>query len=117
MTTTPSEAETPGQQLATYVKSTPTDATYVDDCAAQAEAVVAEALRTSTPGVERPCPADLRNRAVLEVGAELFARRGLRNGIATFGVGDDGLQPVRVSRDPMHLARSILAPYMGGPFA
>ena len=58
-----------------------------------------------------------RDRAALEVGAELWARRGLKNGVATFGAGDDGLTPVHVPRDPMHLARAILAPFLGGPFA
>lgn len=103
--------------LTAYVKASANDATYVEQCAAEAEAIVAESLRSGTAGLERPAPAELRKRAVVEVGAELYARRGLRNGIATFGTGDGDVQPVRVNRDPMHLARSILAPYLGGPFA
>lgn len=104
--------------LAAYVSATSPADPYVVECEAQAEAIVAEALRPATPGgPERPVPPTLRARAVLEVGAELYARRGLRNGVATFGSADGDLQPVRVSRDPMHLARSILAPYIGGPFA
>lgn len=101
--------------LAAYVSVDKTN-TYVGECAAEAEAIVAKALHLED-GTERSTPPELRRRAVIEVGAELYARRGLRNGIATFGQADGGLQPVRVARDPMHLAREILAPYLGGPFA
>ena len=104
------------KRLAAYVKSANTDLTYVARCAEEAERIVAEALR-GPDNNERSIPPDLRDRAALEVGAELWARRGLKNGVATFGAGDDGLTPVHVPRDPMHLARAILAPFLGGPFA
>lgn len=103
-------------QLTKYVSANQADADFVRACLDEAEQIVANAL-LSPAGTVRTCPEEIRDRAVKEVGAELFARRGLRNGIATFGTGDGDLQPVRVARDPMHLARSILAPWAGGPFA
>lgn len=49
-------------------------------------------------------------RAVLEVGADLFYRRLARNGITTFDGVD--VEPVRLNRNPMSAAYPILRPHL-----
>ena len=57
----------------------------------------------------------VQERAVLEVGSELFHRRNAPNGVAQFAALDGA--PIRVARDPMVAARPLLSPYLGGGFA
>ena len=68
-----------------------------------------------TPGnaaVVSPLPLPIVNRAILEVGAELFHRRQAPSGISQFAT-PDGSSAVRVARDPMIAARDMLAPFVG----
>ena len=61
-------------------------------------------------------PTPVKDRAVLDVAAELFHRRQAPGGIAQFATFD-GQSPVRLARDPMQAAYPILRPYLGGGFA
>lgn len=70
--------------------------------------------------VNRACgdhdvPAEIRERAVIEAGSELFHRRQAPNGISQFAAPDGSAQ--RVARDPMNAARAILQPYLPLGFA
>ena len=60
-------------------------------------------------------PAEILDRACLEVGAELFHRKSAKNGIAQFGAVDG--QPVRIARDPMVAAYPLLDRFVKGGFA
>lgn len=108
-----STAPETGGRLAAYVKATPADAAFVASCQAEADALVAAHVGSDQGRV----PAEILDRAALEVAADLFYRRKSQNGIATFGGGDVDLTPLRIARDPMHAARELLRPYLGGPFA
>ena len=57
-------------------------------------------------------PDDVRERAVLEVAAELYHRRSAPNGIKNFADGFDGTAAIRVARDALVAARPLLAPYL-----
>lgn len=59
-------------------------------------------------------PVEVYDRAVLEVGAELFHRKASRNGVAQFATGDS-VSPMRISRDPLVAARGLLAPFLPTP--
>ncbi len=106
MTTQPA-----GVTLTQYVKAVSTDAAFVTACETEAETIVAEHIGVAS------VPAEVRRRAVLEVAADLFYRRKSQNGITVFGGGDVDLTPLRIARDPLHAARELLRPYLGGPFA
>lgn len=56
-------------------------------------------------------PTVIFDRAVLEVGSELFHRKNAPNGVAQFNTFDAA--PIRVARDPMVAAYPLLAPYLG----
>lgn len=60
-------------------------------------------------------PDQIAQRAVLEVGSELYHRKNAPNGVAQFATLDS--PAVKIARDPMVAARPILAPYLGGGFA
>ena len=94
--------------LATYVGAADSDADYVTACADVAGSLVTEAVGNQT------IPEEIRARAILEVGADLYHRRTTRNGIATFG---DGMDPAvfRVGADPLKAARPLLAPWLEPP--
>lgn len=57
-------------------------------------------------------PSAILDRAVLEVGSELFHRRQAPSGIAQFATAE-GQSPIRVARDPMIAAYPILQPFTG----
>ncbi|OYO16285.1 hypothetical protein CGZ94_04920 [Enemella evansiae] len=82
---------------------------YTTECETEATALVDRHIGTAT------VPPDIRDRAVLEVAADLFYRRETRNGVVAFGGQDGGasVAPVRVSRDPMKAATDLLRPYLG----
>lgn len=108
-------------RLARYVSAAPDDE-HVAACLAEASGLVAAELGAEeVDGVEvtantfLPVPAAVRDRAVLEVAADLFYRRQTRLGVT--GFADSDLNPLRVTRDPLAGARPILAPYMAGGFA
>lgn len=122
MTTTPPEAD-PVAALTTHVSAAAGDAGYVTECVAEADQLVARHLTADVVQLdgtvvraEIDVPTEVRARAVLEVGADLFHRRAAKNGISTFGDNPD-VPPVRIRRDPLDAARPILAPWLGGPFA
>lgn len=92
--------------LQEYVRAADGDLDFVTDCYDEATALVETHI-----GSDAEVPEVVRDRAILEVGAELFHRRSTKNGVAQFATGDG--QPVRVARDPMVAARPILAPYVG----
>lgn len=100
------------QQLAVYVNDS--DRTggseYVKQSAAEAAAMLEGHL---TPGnVRSSPPKHVLDRALLEVGAELYHRRTSRNGIAGLDGGPDSIAPLRIARDPMRACYDILRPYM-----
>ena len=92
-------------ELASYVKAVPGDMTFVEECWAQATELVDHRIG------DAPVPDAIRDRAVLEVGADLWHRRQTRSGVATFDGGD--YTPMRVTRDPMKAAADLLKPYLG----
>ena len=57
-------------------------------------------------------PAEILERATIEVAAELYHRRSAPNGIKNFADGFDGTAAIRVARDAMVAARPLLAPYL-----
>ncbi|MGO2655974.1 MAG: hypothetical protein ACTH93_09135 [Pseudoclavibacter sp.] len=86
---------------------TDAEQTYCDECTAEAVSLVAGWAGTWWASV----PATAQDRAVVEVAAELFNRKGTRNGIAAFDGGDD-MQSFRIARDPLKAARPLLAPWI-----
>jgi len=95
--------------LATFVRANDTDAPFVEQSWDQAVALIAGFVGTAD------VPAEVLQRATLEVGAELFHRRATKNGVAQFATPDAA--PVRIARDPMVAAYPLLAPFVGGGFA
>lgn len=55
-------------------------------------------------------PAEILNRAIIEVAADLFHRKSARNGVMELGGGD--LAPFRIARDPMKAAYPMLAQFV-----
>lgn len=92
--------------LQEYVGASDLDATFVADCYQTADKLV-----TAFVGNTR-IPADVLERARLEVGSELYHRRSAPNGIAQFASMDG--TPVRVARDPMIGAKPLLLQWMNG---
>lgn len=86
-----------------------TDEGFVQDCAAEALALVTQLLGSTTP------PAEIRRRAIIETGAALFQRRQAPNGISQYASPTG--EPVRIARDPMNVARVILAGWLPVAFA
>lgn len=131
MTATPPEYD-PVAALSSYLGAASGDAAYVESCAVEAEALVAELLAdvvwgTSAEGATWDStsgtwdtaggpPVELRRRAVLEVGADLYHRKAAKNGISTFGDNPD-VPPIRIRRDPLDPARALLVAYLPGGFA
>lgn len=107
MTTTTPEPEWDGPTttLAEYVRASDADP-HVAQCEAQAKALVAKRISGAV------VPAVIVAAAELEVGADLFHRRSARNGVGSFGSAD-GIQPIRIARDPMRAADDILRPWLG----
>lgn len=96
-------------ELRAYVRATSGDNEFLAACLAQAKELVNSRVETATiPGV-------ILDLATREVAADLFNRRGVRNGIANFDGAD--LTPVRVTRDPMKAADDILRPWTGAGIA
>lgn len=106
------------QDLADYVGAGVAD-DYISGCLATAQTLVGDYVtassRTDADGYIVIVPDEVTDRAVLEVGSELFHRKNAPNGVAQFATMDGA--PIRVARDPMVAARPILAPYLGGGFA
>lgn len=94
------------EQLRLYCGAAATDAGFVAECLGQADALVTRFVGQVT------VPSAILDRAVIEVGSELFHRRQAPNGIAQFATAD-GASPIRVARDPMIAAYPILQPFTG----
>ncbi|WP_084130316.1 hypothetical protein [Demequina sp. NBRC 110055] len=95
--------------LQNYVNAGDSDSTFIAECNDQATALVSVYVGSTD------VPLEVLDRAVLEVGAELFHRKSTKNGIAQFA--DQNANPIRVARDPMVAAYPILNRYVGGGFA
>lgn len=101
-------------RLAEYVGLPGGPTAFVTQCARDAAELVATWLgewSALDPGV----PFDVLDRAILEVGAELFHRKNTKNAVAQFATPDGS--PVRIARDPMVAAYPLLRPWIGGGFA
>lgn len=85
------------------------DRTLVDDSEEEATEMVDGQIGTAA---KDRVPASVRRRAILEVGADLYWRKASRNGVVNFDSGE--MQPMRLARDPMLTATSILRPYLVG---
>jgi hypothetical protein len=102
-------------ELTAYVtpgaRSTPGDDTaFIQQCLIEAWALVGQNIGTTIT-----VPDEIRDRAVLECGSELFARRQSPSGVTQYA--DATGAPVRLARDPMTGARAILAAYLPLGFA
>ena len=93
------------ERVAAYVGGVPVDE-FLRACCAQAERLVADQIGGAS------VPDAIRDRAALEVAAELFHRRSAPNGIKSFADGLDGATAIRVARDALVAARPLLAPYL-----
>lgn len=94
-----------GSTLMTYVNGNPADATFVEGCLVQAQALVSRFIGSAE------VPTDVRDRAVLETGSELYHRRQAPLGESQFATPD--AVPVRRPRDPMHAAYPLLEAFVG----
>jgi hypothetical protein len=108
--------------LSGYVGAPSEDAAYVADCLATATALIDAYLRSQKDALvtlaDAPVAAANRaiiDRAIKEVGAELYNRRDTKNGLSQFASTDGAA--IRVARDPMIPGRAILAGIVGGGFA
>lgn len=89
-----------------YVHTTEVDDAFLTKCLAEAVALVGTFVG------DVAVPEAIKDRAVLEVGSELFHRRQAPNGVAQFAM-ELGAAPVRIARDPMVGAYPLLVPFMG----
>lgn len=92
------------EDLKAFVGAGTPDDLFVQACWATAEALVDNFVGTNT------VPVEVLDRAYLMCGSELFHARQAPNGIAQF-TGFDGA-PVRIARDPMTPAYTLLSPFM-----
>ena len=95
--------------LQDYVGAPESDALYVEQCWDEASALVTAYIGTIDPVT--PLPVEITERAILEVGSELYHRRQAPNGVAQFSSLDGA--PIRVARDPMLGAYPILNRFIG----
>lgn len=91
-------------QLREFVNATSSDWPLLSACAAEAAELVDAYIGDGT------VPEPIRNRAIVEVGSELFHRRNAPGGITQFAA--EGTSPVRMARDPMLGAYPILNRYL-----
>lgn len=91
-----------------YVGAPESDAIYVEQCWDEATALVTAYVGTIDPVFV--IPDEIRDRATLEVGSELYHRRQAPNGVAQFSTIDGS--PIRVARDPMVGAYPLLNRYI-----
>jgi hypothetical protein len=86
------------------------DEAYVRACAAESRQLVGQLIGDVTT-----VPDEIRERAIIEAGSELFHKRQAPNGISQFA--DAAGTPLRVAKDPMNVARVILQPFLPLAFA
>jgi hypothetical protein len=85
------------------------DDVFVTACAREALALVGQLIGANV------LPAAIRTRAIIEAGSELFHKRQAPNGISQYA--DPAGTPMRIARDPLNVARVILAPFLPMGFA
>lgn len=112
---TPEQASELLARLTAYVapgarSTSAADAEYLTECVGEAWELVGHEI-----GAAVGVPDEIRDRAVIECGSELFNRRQAPSGITQYA--DATGAPVRLARDPMTGARAILAPYLPLRFA
>jgi len=103
-------------RLKTYVSPgasvvSATDNAFIQACLDEAVALVDNFAGI---GIDR-VPVAILQRAYVETGSELYARRSAPMGISQFASPDGAA--IRVGRDPLSVARTILQPYLPGGFA
>lgn len=112
--------------LAWFVKASGDNDAFAQSCADEALAMVrkhigavetVDAAGATTWSNPHGVPQSLIDRAVLEVGADLYYRQAARNGIVSFGSGVEATSVIRINRDPMTQAYSILGPFLPMGFA
>ena len=96
------------EALAEYVGANDDQADFIRACVETAQELVSQFVGGSN------VPEVVLDRAVLEVGSEMFHRRNAPNGIAQFAVEGTA---IRVARDPLVGAYPLLSRYVGGGFA
>lgn len=98
--------ETPATlTLGQYVKAIDGDL-WADQCEREATLIADRRIGGRTAAV----PAEVRSRAILEVGAELYYRRDSNAGNAQM---DDGTAQPRRVRNPERIAADILDSFLG----
>lgn len=97
------------ESLKDYVGASDADTEFVQRCWIEAVSLVSKHVGAAV------VPNEVKVRAVLEVGSELFHRRNAPNGIAQFSAIDGSA--IRVARDPMIGAYPILSRFVGAPIA
>lgn len=95
--------------LSVYVNAGPSDLAYITECLDQSTRLVMDYVGDVT------VPEEVLSRVVLEVGADLFYRKGTKHGTAQFA--DVDANPIRIARDPLTAAYPLLKRYVGGGFA
>lgn len=93
------------RRLSTYVGDLPVNE-FMTECVIEADALITGQVGGAV------VPESVRDRAVIEVAAELFHRKSAPNGIKNFADGFDGAAAIRVARDALVAARPLLAPYL-----
>lgn len=107
---TPAQPATP-TPLAWYVQASGEDAGYAATCQEEAIELVGHLIGTAL------VPESVVDRAVLEVGADLYHRKAARSGLVQFGGGAEAPAVHRIPLDPLRAAHPILRPYLEGGFA
>ena len=95
-------------KLNAYVDAIDDQIDYVTDCFNEAVQMVDDEI------AGRYVPDVILQRAIIEVGADLFFRKDAPNGISQFS---DNTGATRIARDPMLTARKILKRYLRHPIA
>lgn len=97
-------------QLASFAKYVDGDATqdadYLTQCWNEATELVTVMLGSAA------APDPIRNRAILEAGADLWFRKNTRTGVPQFDSELGTPEPFPVLRDPRTSARVILQPWL-----
>lgn len=104
MTTAPQELE---QRVTRYVQAGRGRESFVTECTNEAIALVDREIGSAS------VPDSIRDRAVVEVAADLFHRQASRGGVLTFDAGESGVETVRVGLDPLRAARPMLSRWTG----
>lgn len=92
-------------KLISYVGATANKTDFAGECIAEAADLVAGYVG------EAEVPSTVLERAILEVGAELYNRKDTKNAVAQFATPD--ATPVRIARDPMVAAYPLLNRFVG----